>query len=173
MGNPLSLKKRSHKTPSPCIIENDIVYIQLPHGKFAIVDIKDYAKIKNYNWSLNHGYAARNEGGKTIYLHRLILSPKEGYETDHINRNKLDCRSSNLRICTSKQNQFNKSGKKGISKYKGVSFSAGMKKPWKAMIFWCGKQKNLGFFASERSAASSYNKAAKELFGEFAYLNPV
>ena len=44
---------------------------------------------------------------KTLRLHRLIIEAKPGEIVDHINRNKLDNRLSNLRICSQKENTHN------------------------------------------------------------------
>ena len=44
---------------------------------------------------------------KTLRLHRLIIEAKPGEIVDHINRNKLDNRLSNLRICSQKENVHN------------------------------------------------------------------
>jgi len=43
----------------------------------------------------------------TIRLHRLIINAKDNEIVGHINRNKLDNRLSNLRICTFKENIHN------------------------------------------------------------------
>ena len=56
------------------------------------------------------------------------------------------------------------------SKYKGVFFDKKSQK-WRTMITIDNKQKTVGFFSEEIDAVIAYNKKAKELFGEFAYIN--
>jgi hypothetical protein len=56
----------------------------------------------------------------------------------------------------------------GISRYKGVSRN---REKWQARIKVDGKQSHLGIFTDEEDAARAYDAAARELFGEFAYLN--
>lgn len=77
----------------------------------------------------------------------------------------------NCRWATRKQNSFNRRGDKGSSSvYKGVSFSKKADK-WVASITKDGKTKHLGVFPDEVSAATAYNTAAIEFFGEYAYVN--
>lgn len=58
-------------------------------------------------------------------MHRFLLKTPKGLETDHINRDKLDNRRSNLRIVSRTQNSINRdmppnntSGYKGVTWYK-------------------------------------------------------
>jgi hypothetical protein len=44
-------------------------------------------------------------------------------------------------------------------------------KKFMASICIDGKNKNLGYFDDQVTAAKAYDKKAKELFGEYAYLN--
>ena len=146
-------------------------------GKSAKVSPEDYDKLSKFRWHLNNnGYAQRRQiGGETTLMHRLIIKPPKQLEIDHINHDKLDNTRANLRIVTSQQNIFNKQPHKdGTSKFKGVyPHSAGVKKKWVASITKDGEQLGLGYFRTEEGAALAYNKAALELFGEFAYLNDV
>ena len=62
--------------------------------------------------------------------------------------------------------------KNSTSKYKGVSWDESRGK-WAAQISVDCKSKRLGRFKSEEEAAKTYNKAASELHGEYAFLNEV
>ena len=147
--------------------------ISLTQGQYAIVDDADYNYLNSLgSWHFDR-YAkkvTRKDG--VIYMHRLLLSAKKGSYIDHINGNKLDNRRSNLRICTQQQNVHNSIGRKGTSKYKGVSWDKRRNK-WKAIIGHNYKRIELGRFNTEEQAAKAYNKKAKELHREYAFLNDV
>lgn len=155
--------------------------IPLTQGKFAIVDDEYYEYLMQWKWYArkdeNTYYAVRwiMQNGKGIIqrMHRLILGLKkgDGKYTDHQNHNGLDNRLRNIRACTCSQNQQNRLPLKNISsRYKGVHLYKRTGK-WKARIR-LGKQSiHLGCFDKEIEAALAYDMKAKELFGEFAYLN--
>lgn len=107
-------------------------------GEEIIVDSEDYDELSKYKWSLSHGYPSRSftENGKktAIRLHQMVNKTPKGFQTDHINRNKLDNRKENLRTVTWSENQLNtglrvdnKSGEKGISK-KGKNWQVHLKR---------------------------------------------
>jgi hypothetical protein len=165
--------------------------IPLTRGEFALVDDKDYDKLKGYKWQVSiynkrtvTKYARRAmlpEDGfrgkrRTILMHRQILGvihkPKK--TTDHINNNGLDNRRENLRFCNKAQNNRNKPKYKPgkYAHYKGVVFlPKGVYKRWKAKAGKSGKYYHGGTFASEIEAAKAYDELAIKLFGKFASLN--
>lgn len=78
---------------------------RIVQGKKVLIDDEDEEIFNQYKWHISDtGYAVwrGKENGKkrTIRLHRLIAKPKEGLVVDHINRDKLDNRRSNLRCVT-------------------------------------------------------------------------
>jgi hypothetical protein len=90
---------------------------------------------------------------------------------DHINRNTLDNRKSNLRICSHSENRCNTGpNKTNQTGYKGVSYCKRDNKYF-AMIKKDGKSFCVGEYKDPKDAAIAYNLAAKNLHGEFAYLN--
>jgi len=104
-------------------------------------------------------------------MHRVIMRAPKGVMCDHRNYNGLDNRKSNLRLCTSAQNQYNKRPKKGCaSRYKGVVLRKDCKR-WRARIGFKRKRIHIGDFDDQMDAAMAYDDKAVELFGEFAYLN--
>ena len=163
------------RTPPGCKIAAK-KRIKLSCGKWAIVDAADYEQLSEYRWcALEKGrswYAKTlNRNGTILSMHRLILNAPKGLFVDHINHNGLDNRRENLRLCTRLQNSRNRlPSRGGTSKYKGVTRSKRRKK-FMAEIRVNQKKQYLGYFDSEIEAAKAYDKKAKELFGEFAYLN--
>jgi len=104
-------------------------------------------------------------------MHRAIMNPPDGTVVDHINRNSLNNRRCNLRICTQKENLRNgRPSRRSTSRFKGVYFDKQTRK-WIAKIGYNGKTIHLGSFEDEVEAAKAYDRKAYELFGDFAYLN--
>jgi hypothetical protein len=155
----------------------DCSYIMLGHGRFALIDHDDFAVQSGWVWHLNlRGYAARLKGRKIIYLHRTIMGDIKGVAYDHINRNKLDCRRSNLRLADKHQNAGNANIRNQIrpktSKFKGVCFDSG-KHRWLAQGRNRGRMVFLGRFKDETLAAMAYDDWASKHFGIFASHNQV
>lgn len=151
--------------------------IPLASKRVALVDLADRDLVSGFKWSLTGaGYVLTHRGKLSLYLHRLIAGAGESEVVDHINGDPLDNRSCNLRIATRSQNSANRGpdrrrlGKS--SRHKGVSWNK-RDRAWRAYVHFQGKTRSLGTFATEDDAALAYNKAAVELWGEFARLNDV
>ena len=152
--------------------------IPLTKGQFAIVDDEDYERVSKYKWQATWGgycyYATRipwNKGKRhEIRMHRFILNAPDDKIVDHIDFNGLNNRRDNIRTCTHSQSQYHRRSHGGTSKYKGVSLCRKNNK-WQAQIKHNRKSKWIGQYEKEKDAAKAYNKKAKELFGDFAYLN--
>ena len=157
---------------SQCI---EVAEIELPCGNKAIVDKDDYKWLSRWKWKYQAGGVRRwaSENGKqfNILMHREIMKCPAGMEIDHINRNPLDNRKHNLRITTRQGNCMNVGPMKNrSSKYKGVHWHK-KKQRWIAKITKDRKTIHIGTYLNEIYAAGKYDQKARELFGEFAYLN--
>jgi hypothetical protein len=89
---------------------------------------------------------------------------------DHLNGIKTDNRIENLREASQQQNLRNQKSRTGSSKYKGVSWSKQSQK-WRVDFRYNEKANCFGFYTSEEEAALAYDKAARELHGDYARLN--
>jgi hypothetical protein len=151
--------------------------IKLTQGKVTMVDDEDYEFLNKWKWHYNNGYAAkaaRTSDGKrkSLRMHRLILLPHYGEMTDHINRDRLDNRRKNLRICTLRTNSYNRGKpKNNKSGYKGVYERSGRLKKWEARIQVNDTPVHIGNFYTAAEAARAYNEKALELHGDFACIN--
>lgn len=147
--------------------------IQLTQNKYALVDDEDFDELNQHKWCCGKNkytyYVMRKDSKlkKVIYMHRVIMNQQHNLHVDHINRNGLDNRKENLRVCTKTQNLGNsKIRKDSTSGIKGISWHKRDKK-WGSRININGKLKHLGYFSDKFDAKHAYTKAAKEYFGEF------
>ena len=160
------------------ILSQDHALVPLSKGKFVKIDLDDVEKVKPYTWSysnpnLTKEYAITQIKGTSRfeYLHRFIMDADSNTEVDHRDGDGLNCRRSNMRICTSGQNSMNSKKRENTSShFKGVCWAKNRNK-WLAYIAKNHKTYWLGYFLTETDAAKAYNLKAKELFGDFARLN--
>ena len=118
-GKIIDKTKRTSQDENEIIYHNDyaelIIYsINNTEKYISLIDLDDIEKIKKRKWRIefkegrNHGYIVSGNTKKgRIYLHRFVLNYYGDLQVDHINRNKLDNRKSNLRIVSVIQNNHN------------------------------------------------------------------
>lgn len=155
----------------------DHVWAKLTRGYVTLVSPEDANLIEDMDWHAGHCrprsmYAVRRGRSCTEALHRKIASAGEVDVVDHINRNGLDNRRPNLRLCKTAENIRNASPPKrrtgSPTRFKGVSRED---RAWVARIFVDQKRIRLGRYKTDVEAAIIYDKAARKYFGEFALTN--
>lgn len=138
------------------------------------------------NWVWNARYAGKPAGtirsdgyirvkvnARAYYAHVIVFEMfngkvPEGYDVDHIDRNRSNNDPRNLRLATRTENKFNgpayrsnKSGYRGVSFHKRIGkYAAGFRKD--------GKSVHLGYFDDPEVAHQEYLKAAQQHVGSFA-----
>ncbi len=114
------------------------------------------------------------EVGTCIPLH-VIVFLRAGIqidgEIDHRNRDRLDNRLCNLRLCTHAQNIRNRGiPRHNTSGFLGVSFHKASGR-WRGHVQLNGKQYSAGYYATAPAAAVARDILVSKLHGEFAVLN--
>ncbi len=151
--------------------------IILINGGVTLVDDADYEALNQYRWAkmkVKHRYYVKRSiscghrgTGKTILMHREIMTPEVWQQVDHRDRDGLNNQRSNLRLCNQTQNNGNQRLRRdNTSGFRGVNWHKLMKK-WTAEIRPAGKKKVLGYFDNPKDACVAYDIAAKQLYGEF------
>ncbi len=165
--------KNCHKKYNQYKITGDVVIGLDSNGKTFTFDLADYAEVKKYTWLVDKsGYASTTiyspHNNKTLQLHRLIMSRKDNFIVDHINRNPSDNRKINLRYATHSENGANsKIPINNISGVIGVSQRKDTNK-WIANITVNYKRKFLGQFDTKEEAIAERLKGETKYFKEFA-----
>jgi hypothetical protein len=148
---------------------------------WALVDDEDYERVTSLG-----KWTATPKNGSRLYavrmdpitnsmqrLHRFVagLGRDDARVIDHINKNTLDNRKSNLRVVTQQQNTWNSTSRVGSSsRFLGVSWRAS-RNHWRVRIKKDGQEIFIGHYTSETEAARAYDRAATHHFGPFAALN--
>lgn len=163
--------------------QHEAKVVRLTRSKFAVVDVKDYPVVRQFNWRAHtkSGYTSAIRKwltcesppypGATIALAVYLLGdpPETGMLVDHISGNSLDCRRANMRWATAAQNSANRRHNvRSRYQFKGV-FQSGARR-WGARIGRNGR-KHLGVYDRQEDAARAYDRAAVATYGEFARTN--
>ncbi len=161
-------------------IQGDIARGVLPCGTFFLIDADMVDEVSKNRIHLNwKGYpitSKTNDYSACMMLHWIVLGLEKSNTliVDHINRDKTDCRRSNLRIVTNQQNCMNRGiGKRNKTGYLGTFYNK-QRGYYMAKISINGAQIYLLRSESLEECARAYNYASELLFGEFAgFRNPV
>ncbi len=150
--------------------------IQIHGGEEAFIDDEDYDRVSLFKWYMRHGYActAYHKGGYSrtdkdrthnMSMHRYLMGFPDGV-VDHINRDRLDNRKSNLRVVTYAQNALNADRPAGVTGYLGV-------KKEKGANVYCARvgDHTVGYYRTALKAAQARDIECLKRRGEFAILN--
>lgn len=150
--------------------------IPLTKGYVALVDDEDFERLSQFKYWANGGVGnycdarryARGDDGREVHIRMAcdVLNVPRTTTVDHKNRNSLDNRKENLRVASRSQNSINwvRRNKYG----RGVARVGGL---FQVRIVSKGKRKFIGYYKTPEEARAAYDKAAKQLHGEFAVLN--
>lgn len=167
------VQNRTHLTPNEIIEHDDYAEVALYNIRYeetgrTIIDKNDIEKVKQYKWRLSDGRVMTTIGRKNIFLHRYILDAPKNKKVDHINRNPLDNRRHNLRLCTTQENNRNKRMlNENTSGVTGVYYSKRDKK-WIAQIKINNKGIHLGAHEDLEYAKAIRLKAEQIAFKDFS-----
>jgi hypothetical protein len=108
-------------------------------------------------------------GGTREVLHRSIAVAPSGKEVDHKNRNALDNRDANLRVCTHAENCRNRKRPQGRTGFTGVRFEASRQR-YRAVIYVNGVRSRGPRRKTGEEAAADYARLSIDLHGDFSAL---
>lgn len=136
-----------------------MIEIKCMQGSFYISSC-DYEFVSKFVWDIgNNGYVYRRSDKKL--LHRILLNEPKNKVVDHKDNNPLNNTRENLRVATYAENSWNHTNKKAIKKGKYG---------WEFCIMKHGIRHYFGQFKTKEEAMIMYNRKARKLHGEFAFL---
>jgi hypothetical protein len=155
-GDPLISKQRAKGATSRIELKDGYALVELTQGKWAVIDLSDIDEVSKFSWHyISSGYAYSHQ--VKLLLHQFLIgkAPK-GYETDHENRNKLDCRRDNISHVTYFHNNRNSDR---VEHSDGCVYDV-IRRKWKATFKYNGKIIYSGYF-KEKIDAIKASKAAR------------
>lgn len=136
--------------------------------KKVLIDIEDIEKCKCYKWHLRCGHmiyiganSRKGDNFSGLRLSRYLMDCPKDLEVDHINRNTLDNRKSNLRCV----NKFINARNKSFKENRNIYWNKNQNKYQVSIRF---KNKNIsgGYFDNIEEARIRAEELRKEYFGE-------
>lgn len=139
----------------------------------ALVDKKIMDSISNHKFFIGtSGYIYTTDKGGSAKnmckcLHHFVLPKVKGMSVDHINGNKLDNRSSNLRYCTNNENVRNRKVQtNSTSGIPGVTHR-GKWNVWRVRVKLDGIRYHIGDFKDKLEAGYVRDQVALQLHKDF------
>lgn len=166
--------RRTQKDKNEIILYEDHAEIILYNRKCEEVartqiSLESIPLVKDIKWRLlKTKYVEGTYKGKYVRLNRFLLNVTErGQEVDHIDRNPLNNRLSNLRVCNRSQNVMNTSIRED-NKYncKGISYDKRVSK-WRANITVNKKTIYLGQSTNIEDVIKLRKEAEVKYFGQY------
>jgi hypothetical protein len=158
-------------------VRGKTVAIHLQGGHEALIDLVDlplaasvpgtwYAHCRHGTWYATTSLPRQGGKQRMLQLHRFLMNPLDGFDTDHFDHDGLNNRRKNLRITTHSGNMFNRNGlnRNNTSGFRGVVAHG---KKWVAQTSAgkYGKRKYLGIFNTKEEASAAFDKFFKEATG--------
>lgn len=150
------------------ILDGKTLKILTAKGDVILADSSDYDVLSHHSWCVSKtGYAVARIKGKVVKMHRFLVSEcDENHEIDHMNRNRLDNRRENLRICTRGENAKNLGPKIG-NKLRQVGIRKNENGRYVVRITSDRMYHHIGNFTSLEEAVDARIKAEKKYHGHF------
>lgn len=158
------------KSTSSFKIEGDKLLIFPSKGGLILADASDYESLSKYSWCIDRrGYAVARINGKIQSMHRFLLcgNCRDDRYVDHIDRDPLNNRRGNLRLCEPKENMRNigvsKSNKVG---HLGIRMTKDGK--YNVRIVADRVEHHIGNYETLEEAIKARHEAEDKYHGEFA-----
>mgnify|MGYP001619698141 CR=1 FL=1 len=143
-------------------------HIQINLGQTIVIDDDDFERVSHHRWftwfdkrKQKYVCPLTQIKDKHTVLSRFLLNAPKGLQVDHINKNVLDNRKINLRLCNNSINGHNRSiFKKNKTGFQGVYYDKYHKK-YRAETRINGKKCFLGYFNSSKEASEVYEEKVK------------
>ena len=139
----------------------DTAFVDLPGGNVAVIDAADIDRVSSVSWHENNGYGRTGPRAGRSYMHHFILgwNGTRRVNVDHINRDKLDNRRSNLRIVSvgDNNNNFSPTRKNNRSGHCGIFWDQGRGR-WLASARVNGKSRHIGRFVDQDDAITARDR---------------
>lgn len=170
-------QKFKKKQPNEFYVKDDCIVLLDENKNECLIDKDSYSLVYTQYWKKNQsGYwiGWDNATNKSLKIHRVIMSAKEGDIIDHISGDRSDNRKSNLRFCTSKQNTWNSKPPNGTqSPCPGVKRYCrnNTRYNWEVTYHSRLKGYHIGLFETFEEAVYARQYLEKVLRGEFVKLN--